>query len=265
MRKFLKKIAAVMLAGVTALGMGTISQVNAAEEVPEINLDGEYNAYFGCQTPNWTYRAEWNSKDTGMGTDYWGDFIYGNETKEKYGKVTDTQIKGNGTYTVSIKDFGTIFADDFNTANQDHFNLIYISTDIPQNDTVKITNVVLKIDGKEIVKYDEAVLDPDEEDYMKVLIQNKWNDEVAEIPFYNAPTETMEMSFTVTGFNYDNEEQKVEETTAEETTKAPEQETQAKAENKTSGFNPLVVIIPVAAVVVVVIVIMTVNSKKKNK
>ena len=125
--------------------LNSVSGVDAEQAVeetePAVQFDpnGVYNAYLLLQTPNWTYRDGWNSAN-GIGSDYFGSFIFGNETGEKYGVVTDAEIKGNGTYTVSVTDFGTIFADDFAAAGQDYFNILGVSTDIPTNDTVKITN-----------------------------------------------------------------------------------------------------------------------------
>ena len=154
------------------------------------------------QTPNWTYRDPWNSAN-GIGSEHWGDFIFGNETNEKYGVVTDAVVAGNGTYTVSVTDFGTIFADDFKTAGQEWFNLLFISTDIPMDENVKVTDVKLIIDGKTVHKYAEAYLDPDTTDYVKILIQNIWNEDVKEISYYAAPTTSLEMTFTISGFDYD--------------------------------------------------------------
>ncbi len=236
----------------------------------EIDLDGTYHAYLGLQTPNWTYRDAWNS-DNGIGSDHWGQFIYGNETDETYGTVTDAEIKGNGTYTVSITDFGTIFADDFAAAGQDYFNLLYISTDIPMNDTVKISDVTLKIDGKTITTYAEPVYDPDETEYLKPLIQNIWNEDVKEIPFYNAPTQSLEMTFTVSGFNYDNESAApAEDTQAADTQVAADTQaadTQAAADTTApaeSGSNTTVVVVIVVIVVIAAVVAVVVVSKKKK-
>lgn len=231
------------------------------EAAPSVVFDpnGSYNAYLGVQTPNWTYRDAWNSAN-GIGSDYWGDFIYGNETSEKYGKVTDAVIAGNGTYTVSVTDFGTVFADDFNTAGQEYFNLLYVSTDIPRSDDVTISDVKLIIDGKTVHTYDEAFLDEDEVDYFKVLIQNIWNADVAEISYYPAPSKSLEMQFTVSGFAYDNESQAVEETepATEPATEAPATEEPAESGSATG------IIIAVVAVVAVVAVGAVVVLKKKK-
>jgi hypothetical protein len=229
----------------------------------DIDLDGTYHAYLGLQTPNWTYRDPWNSAN-GIGSDYWGQFIYGNETGEQYGVVTDAEITGNGTYTVSLTDFGTIIADDFAAAGQDYFNLLYISTDIPMNDTVKITDVTLKIDGKTITTYADAVYDPDETEYLKPLIQNIWNDDVAELPYYNAPSTSVEMTFTVSGFNYDNEAAAVEEPTQEPETAAAEAAAEETTESGSSATTVIVVIVVIVIIAAVVAVVVVSKKKKGN-
>lgn len=241
----------------------TLNAVSSTAETPveeaepaaaEIDLNGTYNVYLMLQTPNWTYRDAWNA-DNGIGSDYFGDFIYGNETSEKYGVVTDAVIAGNGTYTVSVTDFGTIFSDDFTTAGQDYFNIIGLSTDIPLNDSVQITDVKLIIDGSTRHTYKEAFLDPDETEYMKVLIQNIWNENVKEISYYPAPSTSLEIQFTVSGFAYDNADQAVEETEA-----AP---TEPVAEAAAEGGSMTGIIIAVVAVVAVAAVVVVVMKKKK--
>ncbi len=227
-------------------------------EVGEFDPAGKYNAYLGLQTPNWTYRNAWN--DPGYTTDpsLWGDFIYGNETKEKYGKVTDAKVEGNGTYSVKVVDFGTIIQDDFTTAGKDYFNLLFVSTDIPLSDDIKITNVKLVMDGKTIKTYKEAFLDPDEKDYVKILLQNEYNDELKEtLPFYNAPSKSIALKFTIEGFNYDNEDQK-ENTT----TKAP---ANPGDDNNGGGLDPVVIVVIVVAVVAIVAGAVVVLGKKNKK
>lgn len=221
---------------------------------PEFDPNSTYNAYLGVQTPNWTYRDPWNSAN-GIGSDYWGDFIYGNETNEKYGKVTDAVVAGNGTYTVSVTDFGTIFADDFGAAGQDYFNLLFISTDIPMSDDVQITDVKLIVDGKTVHTYKEAYLDPDSGDYVKILIQNIWNDDVAEVSYYNAPSTSLEMSFTIAGFAYDAAAE------VPETEPAPVATEPAPAEQ---GGNTAAIVICVIAVCAVAAVVAIVLIKKKK-
>ena len=138
------------------------------------------------------------------------------------------------------------------------------------NDTVKISDVTLKIDGKTITTYADPVYDPDETQYLKPLIQNIWNEDVKEIPFYNAPTQSVEMTFTVSGFNYDNESAApAEDTQAADTQAADTQaaDTQAAADTTApaeSGSNTTVVVVIVVIVVIAAAAAVVVVSKKKK-
>ncbi|MGN0435749.1 MAG: hypothetical protein ACI4D8_03865 [Wujia sp.] len=233
---------------------------DTASTVAEFDPNGTYNAYLGLQTPNWTYRDAWNSQN-GIGSDYFGDFIFGNETGEKYGKVTDAVVAGNGRYTVSVTDFGSIIADDFTTAGQDYFNLLYISTDIPLSDAITISDVTLTIDGNEVQTTAAAILDPDETEYVKILIQNIWNDECKEIAYYPAPTSSVEMSFTISGFSYD----KADDATDDDTSVDEATPTTADDTKDDKKDNKLIIIIIVVVVVIIVAVVAVVLGKKKKK
>lgn len=253
------------LSGIT-YGAPEGSGEEAGSAAGEVDLDaGVYNAYLGLQTPNWTYRDPWNSVN-GIGSDNWGQFVINNDSGEKYGTVTDAVIEGNGTYTVSITDFGTIFADDFAAAGQDYFNLIYVDTDIPLSDSITISDVQLKVDGS--TKHTDATgfLDPDEKDYVKVLIQNIWNSDKAEISYYPAPSSSLEITFTVSGFNYDNPNNGA----VEEPVEAAEPEAEAPADTaepaaEESGSNTAVIVVVVIVVVAVVAVVCGVVISKKKK
>ncbi len=232
------------------------------DEKPALTFDpaGKYNAYLGVQTPNWTYRNEWNADGYVTDPSLWGDFIYGNETGEKYGKVTDAKVEGNGTYRVSVTDFGTIFEDDFTTANQDYFNLLFISTDIPLSDDIKVTDVKLIVDGKTCHTDAEGFLDPDATDYVKILIQNIWNDAKKEITYYPAPTKSLEMEFTISGFNYDKAGSEEPDTTPDTTTP----DTQTSDDNKDGNDGNILPFVIAAVVIVVVVVVVVVVLKKKK-
>lgn len=233
-------------------------QEETTPAAPAVTFDpaGKYNAYLGIQTPNWTYRDPWNSAN-GIGSEYWGQFIYGNETKKQYGVVTDAEVAGNGTYSVKLTDFGSIINDDFTAAKQDYFNLLYISTNIPLSEDIKITDCKIIMDGKTIKTYDEAFLDPDETEYVKILFQNIWNENVKELPFYVAPTSSVEMKFTISGFSYDNEAAKEDVPVAPTTASDP-------VEQPASEGNILPVVIAVVAVVAVIAVVAVVVLKKKK-
>ena len=229
---------------------------------PAVTFDpaGKYNAYLGLQTPNWTYRDAWNSAN-GIGSEYWGSFIYGNETKQQYGVVTDVEVAGNGTYSVKLTDFGSIISDDFTTAKQDYFNLLYISTDIPLSEDIKITDAKIIMDGKTIKTFGEAFLDPDEKEYVKILFQNIWNDDVKELPFYVAPTSSVEMKFTISGFNYDNEAAGEEQTTPAPTTPAAT----TPADAPSGNILPIVIAVVAAVAIIAVVAVVVLKKKKANK
>lgn len=244
----------------------TVATVAAAPDVDEpvdepdapaavFDPAGSYNAYLLLQTPNWTYRDPWNSAN-GIGSDYWGNFIYGNETSQTYGTVTDAVVAGNGTYSITITDFGTIFEDDFATAGQDYFNILGVSTDIPLSDDIVITDVKVIVDGKTRHTDASAFLDPDDTEYVKILIVNIWNPDKNEISYYPAPTESLEIQFTISGFNYDKAGSE-EAPTTDGTT-----DTETPAAEEPAGNTGLIIAI-VAAVVVVGVVVFVVIKKKK--
>ena len=244
--------------------LNSIQIGTAVEEEPveiPIDLDGTYNAYLLLQTPNWTFRDAHNSAN-GIGSDVWGQHITNNDSGVNYGVVTDAVVAGNGTYTISITDFGTVFADDFTAAGQEYFNIIGVSTDIPKSDKIQVTDVKLIIDGQVRHTYDTAVLNPDTTDTIQILIQNIWNSDVKEISYYPAPSTSLEIQFTVSGFNYDNADQAVVEETepvAEETEPVVE-ETEPVAEEE-GGSNTALIVVAVVAVVAVAAVV--VLKKKK--
>ncbi len=233
----------------------------------EIDLNGTFNAYLLLQTPNWTYRDGWNSAN-GIGSDNWGQFIKNNDTGETYGVVTDTVIAGNGTYTVTITDLGSIIADDFAAAGQDYFNILGVTTDIPYNQAITITNLVTKMDGKEIDKQDVAYQNPDDTDYFNLTVQNIWNSDRSSIAYYSAPTSKIEITFTVSGFAYDKEEDLSQDVTVDEPTEdvaTPDDDTQTSAPAEEDGAPNMVVIIVVVVVVVVVAAVAGVLVAKKKK
>jgi len=234
--------------------------VEPKPQVEPFKADGTYNAYFGLQSPSWTYRDPWNSAN-GIGSENWGQWVINNDTQQTYGVVTDAEIKGNGTYTVSLKDIGNVFADEFanNADGLDYFRILMITTNIPKEgaENVKITDAKMILDGKTVKTYADAIIDADDEDYFKILLQNEWNPDMKEtLPFYTAPTKTIELQFTISGFSYDNAEQA--------TTEAPT--TVAKDEDNKDKNDPMpIVIVVVVVVVIVAIVAIVLGNKKKAK
>lgn len=250
------------------------------EEAPQNEFDpnGTYHAYIGVQTPTWVFRNAWDDaaygKDSGC-FDQMG-FVDG-EWVAQGGSFTDVEITGNGTYTVAVNgyDFSGTFQDQPILGADGLFNLLFVSTDLPVNDAVVISNVVLKMDGKEITTQAEAFMDPDSKEVQKVLLANIWNNEIADLPFYSAPKESIEISFDVSGFANDAVVAEPEATEAPaadtsadatvEATEAPAADTQTSADAEESGSNTTMIIIIVVAVVAVAAIAAGVVVSKKKK
>ena len=192
----------------------SIKVTEPVEETPtivEIDKMGKYNAYLMLQTPGWTFRNAHDDAFYGMnGSGWealgmsWGQYlVHADKPGETWGKISDTEIAGNGTYSVSITDFGTVFADDFANNGQDYFNIIAISTDLPAGANVTITDVKLIIDGQVRHTYAEAYINAESGSSLQILLQNIWNADVKEISYYPAPSESLEIQFTISGFDYD--------------------------------------------------------------
>lgn len=253
------------------------------EEDPQFEFDpnGTYHAYLGVQTPTWIFRNAFNDASYGLDVDggaYFGElgFVDGGWVAQG-GTFTDVEITGNGTYTVSLTGFD--FSGEFNGATilgtDGTFNLLFVSTDLPRNDDVVISNVVLKMDGKEITTQAEPFLDPDQKEVQSILLANIWNNEISPLPYYAAPTDSIEISFTVSGFAND-AEVAAPETTPETTPVEPADGNNtdssadtAPADDETSGessgFPTVAVVGIVAAVVVVAAGAGVVVAKKKKK
>ncbi|MBQ9142099.1 MAG: hypothetical protein IJX63_09960 [Lachnospiraceae bacterium] len=180
----------------------------ATEEAPQNEFDpnGTYHAYIGVQTPTWIFRNSWDDatygKDSGC-FDQMG-FIDGDWLPQG-GTFTDVEITGNGTYTVKVEgyDFSGNFQDAPILGADGLFNLLFVSTDLPVNDAVVISNVVLKMDGSVISEQADAFLDADSKEVQKVLLANIWNNEITALPYYAAPKQSIEISFDVSGFAND--------------------------------------------------------------
>ena len=254
--------------GVSAGG----TDAGEAAGTSDVDLDGTYNAYIGFQSPSYSFRNAFDDATYGRDTEYFNQITgwdASNNAITLPGTLTDTEIAGNGTYTISAN--GIEFsADDF--ASQDHMNLIFISTDIPNTGAITISDIKLNINGRDVSC--NPIVSPDSIDYLNMLIQNIWNDDVASIGYYDVPVTDISITFTVSGFNYDNpdatgettdaaaEEEAVSEAPAEEASEAPSLD--ASAETSTSGTSPVVVVVIVVVVVAVVAGVVVVLKKKKE-
>ncbi len=231
------------------------------EPIPEFDSSAKYNAYIGFQTPSYSFRNEWYEPNYGLGTDYFNQATgWENDAAvQKQGTISDVVIDGNGTYRVSITDLGSWMADEINASTDGIFNCLFISTDIPVDADVEITNVKLIVDGSTKHTDKVAFLNPDAKDYINILIQNIWNDEKAAISYYAAPTKSLEMEFTISGFDYDNASQKADvDTNADANANTDDNA-------KKGGIDPIVVAVIVVVVVAVVAAVVVVSKKNKKK
>ncbi len=187
----------------TVSGVGTFvsAEEEAAETAASVDLGGTYNAYIGIQGPKYSFRDSYDNAATGFGTDFFNQITFQGDTTDKTsipGTLTDAVIAGNGTYTVSASD---IQWPDDEFADQDHMNLIFFSTDIPNSGEITISDVVLKINGSEVADINPEIVE--DGDYVVCSIQNIWVAEHETIGYYAVPFSNIEISFKVSGFNYD--------------------------------------------------------------
>ena len=247
----------------TVAGCGAMAEAGEAPEVPTVDLNGTYNAYLGLQTPTFTFRNAFDDATYGRDTEYFNQMTgwEGNDAVKREGTFTDAVIAGNGTYTVSAN--GLVLDGDFDS--QDYFNLIFISTDIPNTGEITISDIKLNVDGRDVQI--APILSPDSVNYVNMLIQNIWNDEVATIGYYAVPPKEVSVTFTVSGFAYDNEAATApaEEPSQEASSEAAEVPAEAPAaETESSSVSPVVIVVIVVVVVAVVAVAAVVLSKKKK-
>lgn len=261
---------------VTANSIKVGAAVEEAPAQPEYDPNGVYHAYFGVQTPTWIFRNAHDDatygKDSGC-FDQLG-FIEG-EWIAQGGQFTDVEIAGNGTYTVGMTgfDFSGTFNEQPILGADGLFNLLFVSTDLPMNDGIVISDVTLKMDGKEITTQESAFLDQDSKEVKKILLANIWNNEIPALPYYAAPTQSIEISFTVSGFAYDAAPVEVETTPVTEAVKEEVKEEAAveatasavEEAPETSDNTVVIVVVVVVAAIVAVAAGVIVSRKKKEK
>ena len=253
----MKKILAMLLCCVMVVAMFAGMTVSASESTAGTieELDGYY-AYLGVQTCTslWIFRNAVDDATYGVGmTDADSGLVPFNGLwavgqPELYaGTFTDAKIDGNGTYTVSLVD------PDFQ--DEQYFSLMFVSTNIPLDAGYTFSNVKVKINNKTVLTEDEAFLSPDSKVYMNILLQNQWNDERKDLFQMAEPcnTQSIEVSFDVSGFDYWAEGQEpVEEPAVDEPAAdvaVSETETTEETTTEKGGCNGSVAFPALAAVV----------------
>lgn len=268
----------------------------SALAIPASADEVSYHAYLGVQSASYTFRNAWNDATYGQGVTSDDGMVYfdqltgwenpGNIAVSKGGVFTDAEITGDGTYSVSVTDFD--FGED------ETLNLLFVSTDIPLDAGITISDLKVIMDGNTKYTFDEAYLNPDDKEYVSPMCINIWNEDLGKqdgLFGYMMPTDSIELQFTVSGTGVEAEtteaaEEVTEETTeevteAETTEEVTEAETEAETEANTeaaeteaaaadtqpaeeSSSSNVGVIIAIVAAVVVVAVVVVVVVKKKN-
>lgn len=281
-----------ILAALTAAAMAVATFVTTAVTV---SAEDTYHAYIGVQTQNFAFRNAWNEPNYGMGVVSEDGMNYfeqitgweGSTALNKGGVFTDQEIVYDGTYKVGVTDF------DFGA--DEYLNLLFVSTDIPLDAGVSISDVKVIMDGQTKYTFDEAFLSPDEKEYLQPMAINIWNDDLGGqdgLFGYMMPASSVEIEFTVSGLGADpnapaeteaETEATTEETTeatTEETTEATTEETteatveettEAAAETEavveadaeeSSSAAPVIIIVVVAVVVVAAVAVVIIKKKK---
>lgn len=235
--RILSAIAAAAIAATTFVSMA----------IPASAADS-YHAYIGVQTQNFAFRNAWNDATYGQGVTGEDGMVYfdqitgweGATALNKGGDFTDVEITGDGTYKVGVSNF------DFGA--DEYLNLLFVSTDMPLDSGITISDVKIIMDGQTKYTFDDAFLSPDEKQYLQPMAINIWNSDLGgqEGLFgYVMPTSSIEIEFTVSNFPAAG----AAADTTETTTEAP-----------ATGNVPAAVMLSVMAVAGAAAVV----SKKKN-
>lgn len=208
----IKKIIAAAAAAVVAVSTMAISA-----------FADSYHAYLGVQTnPSWIFRNGWTDASFGKDYENFDKLSKDGAPADIAGTFTDVEITGDGTYKVSLTG-----AD---LSSEELFSLLFVSTDIPADSGVSITNVKVIIDGQEKYTFAEGYIPEDTGDYIQIQARNIWNDDLGKedgLFAYTMPNDSVEMEFTVSGLGSgaaaSNEADTAEttETTTETTTTSP--------------------------------------------
>ncbi len=157
----------------------------------------DYHAYMGVQTNTqiWIFRNAYDEPTYGFGKDAFKGLssVSGTKVTSYKGTFTDAAITKDGTYTV------TLDKPDFSTETS--MSQLYVSTDIPNYESIKVKDVSVKIDGKTIYTFDKAILNPESFTYVQIMCLNIWNKEVASLFTPKLPFTKCEITFTISGLD----------------------------------------------------------------
>ncbi|MCI9079041.1 MAG: hypothetical protein HFH68_08980 [Lachnospiraceae bacterium] len=283
--KRLKTVPGIVMAAAVFTGIMAAGSISA-DAKPSVKLDGEYHAALGVRTGSGKniYRMAYYHKKS-AGTDKWKHLAIGDYSSEEYQEIKstfkDVVIKGNGKYTVSLSNA------DFQ--GETSFSRMQVSTDIPDTGKIKFSDMSVKINGRELVKYDEPYIDKhnDADGNCCLLVINEDREGFDSLDGNCVPQGTenkISITFTVSGFNYKKGEKpkpavtpspKPTKTPAPEEpeeTPEPEETSKASAFPDTSSQQPVVdeeirpvVIISIIVIAVISVIAITFSVTKRKK
>lgn len=280
--KRLKSIPGIVMAVILA-GIITTGSIYADAKPASVDTDGKYHAALGLRTDtdkNIYRMAYYHKKSTG--TEKWKHLAMGDYSSPDYqevaGKFTDVEIKGNGKYTVSLENA------DF--MGETSFSRMQVSTDIPNTGKITFSDMVVKINGSEVARFDKPVIDQHEDAKGNccLLVINKDREGFSGLDADCVPSGTenkISISFKVAGFSYKKGETpkpsstpkpKPTDTPKPKASKTPVPEATASVEPAADLQRPVVdeeirpvVIISIIVVAVIAVIGITFSVTKRKK
>ncbi|MCR5624478.1 MAG: hypothetical protein K6G11_04450, partial [Lachnospiraceae bacterium] len=259
----------------------------AKKKKAKFDPNGTYQAAMGIQTCTLTWINRMAYFDKGLNPAYENDDFAtlfaadpAGDSQTFDGEFTDVELAGNGTYTV------TLTGADF--AGETDISQLYVTTNIPKAAPVTFSDVSFTVNGKEIATFEEGFME-DEDKYLEggkvLLCINHWRPELVSLlkeqgvqetttggggcPLLKGATgEEISITFTVAGFDYDNEAAVAEdETSSEDTATSGGDSTTTNVTTTTTSeekksVNPVIPIGIGAGVVVVVVIVLIISRKK---
>lgn len=230
MCRYLSVLLIVAMLDISMVGPAFAAEVTGAvEEKAAVDLNGTYHATLGVQTCTMLWISRWGYYDEiinpAFGTDKNAILNSGSEKTKNYveyaGTFNDATIEGNGTYTVSLT--GADFAEEV------LFGQMHIATDIPVCDEITFSNIIVKINNRTLISFDEAFMESEKKYLaggMVILAMNHWRKPLEDMLIEKGLSvtgngvecligggdDTIELTFTVSGFAYDKVEEVVAET-----------------------------------------------------
>ena len=281
LKKLLKN--GLAMAGAFALVMSLATPASAAYQYnkegkaakqaakkKEVNLDkgSEYHAYMTITAQeSWVYRSRFFQKDQGVDYKYFDQLVTSLDRAEAEpvgGKFEDAVIAGNGHYTLKLTDINGKLSEGSDNAE---LAILGFTTDVPYDQGIKFDNVNVKIDGvdKGTLSGDSVYYDKDDKEepgLCTVEIVNSWQNECGNPLSLMLAQDSIEISFDVTGFNYDNENAQAEDTANTDTASQDKSNSTSDTESTEKSSNTVPVVVGVVAVVVIAGVIVAVRRKK---